>query len=748
MMAEATARAIQERVARIQDTLHVLHDLTLSSFSTTARNPAATVEWLDAAFTADGMHLTDVDAGLEGDAEALHRLYCLRGISGVLPGLHTRLPGRANMHYRDARGFGLAYPKADVYGEPSDLGSGREIRWTPPHMRGGVLAVTSSLGLYQADERIGVWSFEVPVAALLEDLAQARNLVARDIPELGWSLVVLVPEEGATDELARSFTEALDHVRQGDLDHRMQPIGDDLQGIVDAYNDMVGELQNTRLVNEQALRELEHSRQTTRAVFDGAPMGLVLLRPDRCIVDANAEFGRLLGVPPSSVLGRDLASIAAEEIGPRLATELDAPQSRAGERPVDTELRKGDESLVPVRIILRELELDETPFLLAGVEDLTLRRTLQARLQHTQQIQAIGKLAAGVAHDFNNLLTSVVGNACFLQESLDDADLREMAEAILVAARTGSALTAQLLAISRREIVQPRAVSFPEILRESETLLGRLLDEDVVLAFEIDDTLSAVWADPSQLLQVVMNLVINARDALGPEGRSIRVCLQRSPDTPESLRLSVSDDGVGIADGLRERVFEAFYTTKSRGTGLGLSTVRDIVEELGGRVSFQSEIGRGTTFMVEIPFLESAVPTEVEPTPSAPLPDDRIVLVVDDEAPVRDITVRMLERAGYVAQGCEGGEDALRALDSLGPQVGLVLTDVVMPGMSGRELADAILTRHPETPVLFMSGYTEDAVVRRGVEASKVGLLRKPFRPRALVEAVRRMMASSFTPPA
>ena len=822
-MVEVTALAIQERIARIHDALHGLHDLTLSSCTTTERNPRAVAQWLEAqgfglddhgyferldilsAVRAGNLdadtHVYYATATVRDDPEGLHCMYCLRNISDVLSGLHSRLPYLERIYYQDARRFSLAYPLHDPTATvPADfdwrshhtfasvlakVNPAREIRWAAPAAeRPEGRMISSSIPLYHEDTMIGVWSFDIPIASLLEhsghdlfildrdgkplsalgpdhedvDLGlvgtngrttlidkegKSRRVITRTIPNLGWTLVASIPEEALMARLSRSFTKAFERVRQGDLDHRMLPIGDELQGIVDAYNDMVGELQNTNEVNEEALRELENSRQTTRAVFDGAPMGLVLIRPDRSIIDINAEFARLVDLPAGSVLRRDLASLGAEEIGPRLAADLDAPQSRAGERPVETELRRGDGSLVPVRIVLRKLDLDGVPFLLAGVEDLTLRRSLQARLQHTQQIQAIGKLAAGVAHDFNNLLTSVVGNACFLQESVEDEELREMADAILVAARTGSALTSQLLAISRREIVQPRAVAFPEVLRESETLLRRLLDEDVALEFEIDDVLPAVWADPSQLLQVVMNLVINARDALGREGKTIRVCLGQSPDTPESLRLSVTDDGVGIAEGLRGRVFEAFYTTKSRGTGLGLSTVRDIVDELGGRVSFESVLGRGTTFRVELPFLESAVPTVVESRPTSPLPDERVVVVVDDEPAVREITVRMLERAGFVARGCEDGVAALVALEALGSRVGLVLTDVVMPGMSGRELADTVLSLRPELPVLFMSGYTEDAVLLRGVEASKVGLLRKPFRPKVLVEAVRELLAKA-----
>ena len=425
-----------------------------------------------------------------------------------------------------------------------------------------------------------------------------------------------------------------------------------------------------------------------------------------------------------------------------MSTELEEPEQRAGLRPIETEFDAHDGTRVPVRIVLRTFELDGEPHLLAGVEDLTQRRTLQARLQHTQQIQAVGNLAAGVAHDFNNLLTSVVANGSLLRESLEGEDERQMLDAILTAARTGSALTAQLLAISRRDIVQPRAVNFGQVLRESETLLRRLLDDDVELAFDVDDRLPPVWADPTQLTQVVMNLVINARDALGTTGRQIRVRLVPARER-RALQLVVADDGEGIPESLQARVFEAFFTTKSRGTGLGLATVRETVETLGGTVELESEVGRGTTVKVTLPFADSGTPATVDRVPSSQVPLEQIVLVVDDEPVVRDVAVRILKRRGFLAEAFPDGEAALSGIERLRGRVGLVLTDVVMPGMSGRELADAVHVRDPSLPVLFMSGYTDDAIVRRGVEASKATLLRKPFRPEELVELVRAMMVSA-----
>lgn len=846
-MVEVTALAIQERVARIHDALHGLHDLTLSLFSTTERSPQSVAQWLEASgFGTDAFGyferieiLRKARAGdfeaqtqiyyaqpsITGDAEALHRMYSLRGIADLLGGLNARLPELAWMYYQDATDFSCTYPMHDPCTVvPPDfdwheyhtylsvlpgVNPRREIRWTPPNIDygGKGLMVAPSIPLYRGDTLIGVWSFDVPVAALIEECMSASGLqeqeifivgldgmvvahpsldplkvresgevvrmsvselegyetldlaalrvtgratvvdrkgvrrlvVARQIPALDWWLVASVPEHGLMGQMKRSFAQAFEHVRQGDLEHRLGPLGEELQDVVGAYNEMVAEVQATLSANEKARRELERSRAKTRAIFDGAPVGLVVLRPDRQIVDVNAEFGRLTGGAASSLIGGDLLSLVPEALRGRVAGELEDPEQRAGLRPIETEFDGQDGTRTPVRIVLRVFDLDGEPHLLAGVEDLTQRRSLQARLQHTQQIQAIGNLAAGVAHDFNNLLTSVVANTSLLRETLEDPDARQMTDAVLMAARTGSALTAQLLAISRRDIVQPRAVNFGQVLRESETLLQRLLDDDVELAFDVDGGLPNVWADPTQLTQVVLNLVINARDALGTKGRRIAVRLGPARER-RALQLVVSDDGEGIPEELRERVFEAFFTTKSRGTGLGLATVRETVESLGGTVELESEVGRGTSVKVMLPFVESDDQAEVDRVPSAEIPVERIILVVDDEPIVRDVAVRILNRKGFSAQGFSDGESALSAIETLRGRVGLVLTDVVMPGMSGRELADAIHVREPSLPVLFMSGYTDDAIVRRGVEASKATLLRKPFRPEELVELVRAMM--------
>lgn len=849
-MVEVTALAIQERVARIHDALHGLHDLTLSMFGTTERSPEAVAQWLEVSgFGTDDFGyferleiLRQARAGeleaqsqiyyaqpsIKSDAEGLHRMYCLRGIADVLGGLHARLPELAWMYYQDATHFSCTYPMHDpctvvppdfdwheyhtYLSVLPEVNPRREIRWTPPNIDygGKGLMVAPSIPLYREDTLVGVWSFDVPVAALIDecmstsaleeqesfivgldgmvvahpsldplkvresgevvrmavselegyealDLASLRvtgrativdrrgvrrRVSAQRIPALDWLLVASVPEHGLMGQMKRSFAQAFEHVRQGDLEHRLGPLGDEFQDVVGAYNEMVAEVQATVSANEKARRELERSRAKTRAIFDGAPVGLVVLGSDRRIVDVNAEFGRLTGRVASTLLGQDLATIVPDGLRGRVTAELEGPEQRAGLRPIETEFDAEPGKRVPVRIVLRMFDLDGDPHLLAGVEDLTQRRTLQARLQHTQQIQAIGNLAAGVAHDFNNLLTSVVANAALLRETQEDSDTRQMTDAILTAARTGSALTAQLLAISRRDIVQPRAVNFGQILLESQTLLRRLLDDDVELEFDVDDRLPHVWADPTQLTQVVMNLVINARDALGATGRKIRVRLGPARER-SAMQLVVADDGEGIPEALRERVFEAFFTTKSRGTGLGLATVQEIVETLGGTVELESEVGRGTSVKVTLPFVESDAPSTVERVPSSEIPTESIVLVVDDEPVVRDVAVRILTRKGFLAEAFPDGESALSAIERLRGRVGLVLTDVVMPGMSGRELADAVHVRDPSLPVLFMSGYTDDAIVRRGVEASKATLLRKPFRPEELVELVRAMMVNA-----
>jgi PAS domain S-box-containing protein len=379
-------------------------------------------------------------------------------------------------------------------------------------------------------------------------------------------------------------------------------------------------------------------------------------------------------------------------------------------------------------------------------------RETEAQLRHSQKLEALGQLAGGVAHDFNNLLSVILSLSDLLltARTRDDPEHADLSD-IKSAGERAADLTRQLLAFSRKQVMQPRTLDLNEVVGGLESILRRLIGEDVSMTLALDAALPAVRADPTLLTQVVMNLVVNARDAMPRGGRLVvrtesrTAHVEHGPsEVPpgEYVCLVVVDEGAGIAPSVREHLFEPFFTTKPRGkgTGLGLSTSYGIARQSGGTMTVESIEGQGATFVVWLP-------VELEPSPSmksVALPvrheSQGVILLVEDEPLVRDVAQRVLERAGYTLKVAGSAEEALLHAPGLG-DFDLLVTDVVMPGRSGRELADALLEQRPQLRVLFMSGYTEDMVVKRGVLEGQMALLQKPFTPDSLLAAVRHALA-------
>jgi CheY-like chemotaxis protein len=373
-------------------------------------------------------------------------------------------------------------------------------------------------------------------------------------------------------------------------------------------------------------------------------------------------------------------------------------------------------------------------------------------------MEAVGLLAGGVAHDFNNLLTAIKGNSDLLAtDSSLPSSLRDHVTEIATAADRAAALTGQLLAFSRRQVLQPRVLDLNELVRQMLTLIRRLIGEDVDLVTMLAPDVYHVRADPHQMEQVILNLTLNARDAIAGNGSLvIETCnvdiRGRVPEMPSITagayaRLSVKDSGVGISDESRPRIFEPFFTTKpvGKGTGLGLSTVYGIVKQSGGHIYVDSTPGVGTNMQIFLPCVREPLdPPLPEPAMRArAIPAERAsVLVVDDEVTVRTLLTRVLAREGYSVTEAATGEEALAILES-GLHVDLVLTDTVMPGMSGVALAEQALKRWPSLAILHMSGYTEDEVFRRGLSGRGDAFLQKPFAPAVLLDGVADALARS-----
>jgi two-component system cell cycle sensor histidine kinase/response regulator CckA len=387
--------------------------------------------------------------------------------------------------------------------------------------------------------------------------------------------------------------------------------------------------------------------------------------------------------------------------------------------------------------------------------EITERKQLQEQLVRLQKMEAIGRLAGGLAHDFNNLLTVIGGYSDLLVSDLDAGNpLHRHAAAINNAAARATALTRQLLAFSRKQMLQLKVLDLNAVVTTMEPMLRRLIGEDIMLVVGLAPALGRVKADPGQLEQVLLNLVVNARDAM-PQGGTLTIETtnvagdelvgHRHASVPPGsyVRLAVHDTGMGMDAATRSRLFEPFFTTKApgQGTGLGLSTVYGIITQSEGHIEVDSEPAQGATFTIYLPRAEEAIEAgQRDRARAETLRGRETVLVVEDEASVRSIARTMLELHGYRVLEAGSGEEALRICERPEGPVQLLLTDVVMPGMSGPEVAQRLIRLHPEMKVLYMSGYTDDAILRHGVTELSTAFVQKPFTADALGWKVREVL--------
>lgn len=393
---------------------------------------------------------------------------------------------------------------------------------------------------------------------------------------------------------------------------------------------------------------------------------------------------------------------------------------------------------------------------IGGMADLTERRSLETQLLQSQRLDAIGQLAGGIAHDFNNLLTVINGYSELVlrRTNSDDQNFKAMS-GIHEAGKRAEALTRQLLAFSRRQVLEPKIVDLNQVIENMELMLRRLIGEDVVLVMQLDDDPNPVRVDPGQFEQILINLALNARDAM-PRGGQLLVETENIELDAEYchlfadlapgpfVMLAVTDTGIGIPERNKERIFEPFFTTKDvgKGTGLGLATVFGIVKQSEGHLAMYSEQGVGSTFKIYLPAVGEGIGSDRSEEPNSlviPQGDERILLV-EDETAVRILAKQALEECGYTVYEAFDGEDAVDRVRSKGLVIDILVSDVVMPHLGGRELAEKIVEIFPECKILFLSGYTEDAIIRHGIIESEFSFLQKPFTPSALARKVREVL--------
>ncbi|HUQ82186.1 MAG TPA: PAS domain S-box protein, partial [Gemmatimonadaceae bacterium] len=502
---------------------------------------------------------------------------------------------------------------------------------------------------------------------------------------------------------------------------------------------------------KRAERELRETNDTLQTLIQASPLAIVTTDINGTVSEWNVAAERMFGWFAGDVLGRPIPIMPVEQLEDDMRRlTLSGEHAFTG---YETRCARKDGSLVDVYVstaVLRGVGgVQGTVWVIA---DVTERRLVEEQLRQAQKMDAVGQLAGGVAHDFNNLLTVITSYGQFLLNALPEQDPRRSdAHQITQAAARAASLTRQLLAFSRRQVLQPQVLDLNDVIADMERLLRRVISEDISLVTQFENNLGAVRADRSQIEQVVMNLVVNARDAM-PTGGVLAISTRVvTLDAAYARRhagvspgrhvvFAVRDTGVGMDAATQQRIFEPFFTTKAKGkgTGLGLSTVYGIVRQSGGHIEVRSSPGRGTTFEILLPQVSVSLPAKAELPIGAALPrGTETVLVVEDEDAVRHIVRRVLESQGYGILEARDGNDAVRICEQRGSEIHLVLSDVIMPGMGGRELARSLATSRPGLPILFMSGYNEDGELAGTDGAPADGVLAKPFTAETLARQVR-----------
>ncbi len=606
----------------------------------------------------------------------------------------------------------------------------------------------------------------------------AERMYGYSAPEaLGRSMTTLAPDD-RPDEIPgilgrlrsgeRAAQIETEHVRR---DGSRFAVSVSVSPIRDQADRTTGASVIARDVTERRAAEnaLRRSAERLRAVLDAALDAVVGMDAQGRVTALNSRAELLFGWSAAEAIGRKVADLMIPERDREahargLARFLATGHGGFVGRGAETTVRRRDGSEFSVEMSVVAMEDEGTLAFTAFLADISERKATESRLRErddqlrqSQKIESIGRLAGGVAHDFNNILGAITGYAELLRRKLADGSREaRYADDLLKAAQRAAGLTRQLLAFSRRQVLAPRIIDLNVVVQEMESMLRRLIGEDVHLLTIFDEHIPPVKADPGQLEQVIMNLAVNARDAMPSGGRllietarlsllSDQVSLHATVPEGEYATLSFTDTGHGMSPDVLAHIFEPFFTTKEqgRGTGLGLAMVHGIVEQSGGHIGVESRHGVGTTFRIYLP-----LPTVGEPSGLDPGTGDRedvptgseTILVSEDEQGLREVLKDALMSFGYTTLTAANGPAALEVSDRETGRIDLLITDVVMPGMGGRDLAEKLRVRRPEIKVLYVSGYTDDAVLMHGPASRGTAFLEKPFRMGALARKVREVL--------
>jgi len=521
----------------------------------------------------------------------------------------------------------------------------------------------------------------------------------------------------------------------------------ELLAMIGAIGSQLGQF----IERKQAEEALRRSEETYRLLFERHPAPMWVYEPESLrFLAVNEAAIATYGYTREEFLSMTIEQIRPAEDSVALRTMISDPSRGRVEAGVWRHVRK-DGSIIAAAVSSNALEFDGRRARLVLARDVTEQQRLEEQLRQAQKMEAVGNLAGGIAHDFNNIMMIIRTSSAFLERRLTDeallVDLRRIDRAALRAVD----LTRQLLAFSRRQLLQPRVVNANDVVEDTLQLLRRVIDEDIELVVDLADPLDSIMVDPGQLVQVVLNLAVNARDAMPGGGqltiRTANVVIDESHAAEHVgvapgnyVLVQVTDTGVGMDETTRQKVFEPFFTTREGGTGLGLSTVHGIVNQSGGHIWLYSEPAIGTTFKLYFPRVGLPVVPVATDVEVASLEGDETVLLVEDEESLRTLIAQGLESYGYTVLDASGGPEALRIAAEHNGSIALLITDVVMPGMSGGELARRLAVASPGVKVLYTSGYPADTVVRHGIADQSAAFIEKPYLPDELARTIRAVL--------
>jgi PAS domain S-box-containing protein len=571
---------------------------------------------------------------------------------------------------------------------------------------------------------------------------------------IGLSLVLGVFVSRAISAPLVNLLQGTKTITAGNLDYRIAvPSGDEIGRLADSFNTMVDSL---RTRSAQLVESERRYRQVAEQVNDV----IFTMDQDGRTTFLSPRLEAITGYTPAELVGKKLVDklpVSERERAGAVIREMLAGSGRV-DREIQLEvLARGGRKILMEAHLTADRDPHGTRQIYGVARDVSERARLLEQLAQAQKMEAVGRLAGGVAHDFNNLLTAIIGYCDYSMLSLDDRDtLARNLDEIKKAGNRAAALTQQLLAFSRRQVMQPRLLDLNLLVANLEKMLKRLLGEDVVLDTSPAPDLGCVLADPGQIEQVVMNLCINARDAMPRGGRILVETSNESLDSSrresrytvargDYVRLRIVDTGIGMSPEIKSHLFEPFFTTKEagKGTGLGLSTVYGIVKQTGGYIWVESEPGKGTAVDIFFPRAAGSADVESSGAPREVRGGPESILVVEDEPMIRTLVRNVLTSHGYTVFEADNGETAQEIFHERGKNINLIVTDVVLPGLSGRELVERLGALRPGVPALFMSGYTRDIIDNHGVLRAGLAFLQKPFTPESLLLKIREVLDSA-----